>query len=105
MKQKLLTLLLMAFIPLAMMAYDAEVDGIYYNVVKKARIATVTFRDDSYNSYSGEVVIPETIVFEGVVCSVTSIGDYTFFKCTGLTSVTIPESVTSIGSYAFAYCI
>ncbi len=36
--------------------------------------------------------------------SVTSIGDYAFFNCTGLTSVTIPDSVTSIGEGAFAYC-
>ena len=36
--------------------------------------------------------------------SVTSIGDYTFIGCTGLTSITIPQSVTSIGSYAFDGC-
>ena len=36
--------------------------------------------------------------------SVTSIGDYTFFYCTALTSITIPNSVTSIGDYTFAVC-
>ena len=36
--------------------------------------------------------------------SVTSIGDYAFRYCYGLTSVTIPNSVTSIGDYAFHYC-
>ena len=34
----------------------------------------------------------------------TSIGDGAFSGCSGLTSVTIPNSVTSIGSYAFSYC-
>ncbi|MGN0542106.1 MAG: leucine-rich repeat domain-containing protein [Acutalibacteraceae bacterium] len=43
----------------------------------------------------GDFVIPD---------SVTSIGNYAFYKCTGLTSVTIPDSVTSIGNYAFAWC-
>lgn len=36
--------------------------------------------------------------------SVTSIGDYAFDYCTGLTSVTIPNSVTSIGDGAFSSC-
>ena len=89
---------------MAMMAYDAEVDGIYYNVVKKAGIATVTFRDDSYNSYSGEVVIPETFVFEDKVYTVASIGDRAFYGCTDLTSISIPNSVTSIGHRAFYNC-
>ena len=36
--------------------------------------------------------------------SVTSIGDYAFSGCSGLTSITIPDSITSIGDYAFRYC-
>ena len=36
--------------------------------------------------------------------SVTSIGDYAFYDCYGLTSVTIGNSVTSIGDHAFYYC-
>ena len=36
--------------------------------------------------------------------SVTSIGDYAFSACSGLTSITIPNSVTSIGEYAFESC-
>ena len=36
--------------------------------------------------------------------SVTSIGEFAFYGCTGLTSVSIPNSVTSIGEFAFANC-
>ena len=36
--------------------------------------------------------------------SVTSIGKYAFYKCSGLKSVTIPNSVTSIGRSAFNNC-
>ena len=43
----------------------------------------------------GELVIPD---------SVTTIGDYAFYGCTSLTSITIPDSVTSIGLSAFSGC-
>ena len=36
--------------------------------------------------------------------SVTRIGSYAFYYCSGLTSITIPNSVTNIGSHAFPYC-
>ena len=35
---------------------------------------------------------------------ITSVNQYVFYGCSGLTSVTIPNSVMSIGSYAFRYC-
>ena len=35
---------------------------------------------------------------------VTSIGSYAFCECSGLTSVTIPNSVTNVGTSAFGYC-
>ena len=35
---------------------------------------------------------------------ITSIGDYTFYGCSSLASVTIPSSVTTIGTHAFGYC-
>ena len=41
------------------------------------------------------------ITFDG---DVTSIGDYAFWFCASLTSITIPDSVISIGSYAFSGC-
>ena len=39
-----------------------------------------------------------------ILNSVTSIGNYAFSYCTGLTSIEIPNSVTSIGNYAFSGC-
>ena len=102
----LLLALIVAMLPQLASAHDFEVDGIYYLI--DGNNATVTFRgtsDTQYsNEYTGEVNIPSTVTFNGTTYSVTSIGDYAFYKCTGLTSVTIPNSVTSIGKEAFYGC-
>lgn len=87
-------------------AYDFEVDGIYYN--KNGNEATVTYRGSystSYsNEYSGNVVIPSTVTYNGTTYTVTSIGNSAFYECSSLTSVTIPNSVTSIDAGAFSNC-
>ena len=36
--------------------------------------------------------------------NVTSIGDYSFSRCSSIASITIPDSVTSIGSFILEYC-
>lgn len=51
-------------------------------------------------AFCGCTGLTSVIIFE----SVTSIGDWAFDGCTGLTSVIIPESVTSIGEGAFDGC-
>ena len=104
-KQKLLLLLLLAFSALSAAAHDFEVDGIYY--LKNGQNATVTYKGsyyNSYNEYSGSVTIPSTVTYGGQTYTVTSIGDYAFRGCSGLTSINIPNSVTSIGKYAFQGC-
>ena len=59
---------------------------------------TITGAPDT--GMAGKLVIPDKI--DGL--PVTSIGTYAFYKCTRLTSVTIPNSVTSIGDNAFSWC-
>ena len=78
-----------------------EIDGINYELVAKIKEATVIAK--SSGEYSGEVVIPESVVHEGTTYSVKSIGYSAFYGCFGLRSVTISNSVTSIGDYAFSY--
>jgi hypothetical protein len=55
-----------------------------------------------YIGLGGALVIPPTLGIDGK--PVISIGDEAFKDCTGLTSVTIPDSVTSIGVSAFRGC-
>jgi Listeria-Bacteroides repeat domain (List_Bact_rpt). len=100
MKQTILTILL-TLLTLLANAEAIEINGIYYNLVQKAKAAEVTSNPDKY---SGTIIIPESVKYEGVDFYVTSIGNNAFSKCTGLTSVTIPNSVKSIGSYVFSGC-
>ena len=97
-----LFLSLAVLLSLPVLAVEVEIDGINYELVAKAKQATVIKK--SSGEYSGEVVIPESVEHEGAAYSVTSIGDYAFSDCSGLTSVTIGNSVTSIGDKAFYYC-
>ena len=89
-------------LPMGASAYDAEIGGICYNF--SGDEATVTYRDNSGNSYSGATVIPESVTYSGKAYRVTSIGNSAFSNCTGLTAITIPESVTNIDLWAFSGC-
>ena len=105
---KFFLLLTFLCLSLSARAHNAEVDGIFYNLDKANKTATVTFKGDYSNSYdneySGDVVIPETVSYDGITYSVTSLGDGCFKACSSLTSITIPNSVKSLGDYSFYGC-
>lgn len=105
-------------------AYDVRINGLYYNLVEKAKVAEVTTGDEKY---AGAVEIPQTVTYEGNTYVVsmesavfelctgltsvtiaaegfTEIKPRTFYGCQALTSVTLPESIQTIGELAFYGC-
>ena len=112
--KKQLLLLVMILLPMLASAHDIKVqnaDGktIYYNYINNGTELEVTFLGSYYgansNEYQGNVAIPKEVTYMNRTRKVTSIGEYAFWECSGLTSVTIPNSVTSIGYHAFYRCI
>lgn len=57
-----------------------------------------------YGDYSGDVVIPSTVDYNGDSYKVTSIFDRTFYNCNEMVSVTIPEYVIDLGPDPFTMC-
>ena len=111
---KILFTILISMIGTNAFAADIAVENadgviIYYNYINDAQELEVTHSSNfspylSNYDYSSNLVIPEEVTFMERTRKVTSIGKDAFHNCSGLTSVTIPNSVTSIGQQAFENC-
>ena len=100
--KKLITLLLALVATNTLWAYDFSVNGIYYNILTdKTNEVEVA---SGYPKYTGDIIIPSSVTYNGSTYSVTTIGNHAFGACYSLKSINIPNSVTSIGEGAFQYC-
>ena len=79
------------------------VNYMFYYLDKDNNLAQV-ISDPDINKFIRDLTIPSSFTYNNTNYSVTSIGDYAFNSCSGLSSVTIPNSVTSIGYGAFWEC-
>ena len=97
-------------IPETMPANDVVVTGSFSAIEIKEDTGEFTATSGSTaelsndNNVSGEYEIPETVIYDGVTYTVTSIGNEAFKDNTNLTDVIIPSTITSIGESAFAGC-
>ena len=79
------------------------IDGIWYELDEGTKTVAV-IKLNNEEKYQGEVVIPKVVVYDGVEYLVTHICGLAFYGCSGLKSITIPESVKQIGSSAICHC-
>ncbi len=84
----------------------------YYILPNDNQEVKVTFpynnTTDPYYGYTkpeGDLIIPETIEYEGITYTVVSIGFNAFFACDGITSVELPNTIQRIEAEAFMDCI
>lgn len=100
MKKQILLFILM-LLPMIASADAVEINGIYYNLIEKAKVVEVTVNP---NNYSGKIVIPETIVYQDETYKVTKIGKNAFYACSELTSIDLPNTITEIDDESFQAC-
>ena len=90
--------------------YDFQVGQLYYKITDATKREVAVVRENSSSPYynnapTGAITIPATVANGGNTYSVTSIGWGAFYKCSGLTSINIPNGVTKIENGVFYDCI
>ncbi|MBQ6101397.1 MAG: leucine-rich repeat domain-containing protein [Bacteroidales bacterium] len=90
------------------MAYGSNpseftVGDLIYRVNDDQVSVTVIGHVNGYEA-TGDLIIPESVSYEGHNYTVTTIGESAFLYCFYLTNLSIPNTVTTIEASAFAYC-
>lgn len=82
-----------------------EVGGLFYKTAKGYSMDFVEVTGNpGGGKYSGDVVVPGTVEYDGITYTIKGVGNRAFEGCDDLRKVTISEGIYKIGAYAFYYC-
>ena len=102
MKKTLFTLIVALLAATGAWAQEFTADNLKYTVTDET---THTVELTGYvTKPTGALTIPATVTNGGTIYSVTGIGYEAFYRCNGITEVTISDGVISIGQHAFSFC-
>jgi len=80
-------------------AYDFEKDGIYYNIISASdKTVYVTYDDINNSQYSGNIVIPKTIIYNGIEFKIIDVDYQAFPFCKNIKSITLPKDLPNFGT-------
>lgn len=80
---------------------------LYYKIIgENVRVCCPesNYHWNGFTQPTGDLTIPSSVTYNGTTYTVTEIGQGAFWKCSGLTSVIIPNTVTQIRIDAFLDC-
>ncbi len=78
---------------------------LYFSYTSNGKVYITKPEYSTYSYYTtGNLVIPGSIVSNGIRWDIDYIGAHAFDECTRLTLVVVSDSITSIGEYAFYCC-
>ncbi len=78
----------------AWLVYSPNSHGPWYDTIEVS----------AYHNYTGNLVIPETITYNGHIYYINKIEERCFINCAGLTSVTLPSTINYIAPECFENC-
>ena len=84
-------------------AADFSYGGIYYDITSDTEMTCSVASPDDGTNYTGDIVIPETVAYQGNTYRVTEIGWNAFRDCS-VSSVELPGSIETIRVAAFSGC-
>ena len=86
----------------SMYAQKVFIDSIYYTLDNTAKTAQIAVQ--SKTTAIGDIVITDTVTYEGANYAVTSMADDAFAGCVQLTSIVLPQTLRNLGKNAFLRC-